>query len=96
MPIPAVFTAVGNRLIHAFGFKVIAEGFLPGERDGDLATVGQMRSDSQSYLYMQSTILPEGQTVTIPENYKAVAFGTYTNNGTIVNNGDLIIASDPA
>jgi len=39
---PGIFIAVGNRLIHAFGFKVIAEGFLPGERAGDLVAYEQI------------------------------------------------------
>jgi hypothetical protein len=39
---PVVFTAVGNRLVHALGFKVIAEGFLPGEKAGDLVAYEQI------------------------------------------------------
>ena len=92
---PIVLTASGERLLHNAGFPVIATGFKDGENDDDLATVGQVRNSSQSFLYMQSTTLPEGETVTIPHGYKAIAFGTYTNNGTIINNGTFLNPSDP-
>jgi len=92
---PVVFTAEGERQVHNAGFPLIATGYKDGVNDDDLATVGQVRNSSQSFLYMQATTLPVGETITIPEGYKAIAFGTYTNNGTIINNGTFLNPSDP-
>ena len=92
---PVVFTAEGERQIHNAGFPLIATGYKDGVNDDDLATVGQVRNSSQSFLYMQATTLPTGETVTIPEGYNSIAYGTYTNDGTIVNNGDFRIVDWP-
>ena len=59
---PVVFTAVGNRLIHAFGFKVIAEGFLPGEKAGDLVTYEQLDDTTQGIIQKTVAAMTIGAT----------------------------------
>jgi hypothetical protein len=91
----SVLTLFQNVIYHGFGDLRIMRGFLPGVQDDDLATVGQIRNVSQSFLYMQATTLPEGEVVTQPADYNSIAYGTYTNLGLLTINGTFKVVDWP-
>jgi hypothetical protein len=102
MPNPnsAIPTLFENVIYHGFGALRIMRGFLPGVQDDDLVTVGQALSNalnnSQSFLYMQATTLPAHEVVTQPADYNSIAYGTYTNLGTLTINGTFRVVDWPA
>ena len=95
MAITAVLRAVGQRLYHGLQFKVIGTGFAPGVQEGDLVTYEQVVTSSTSNLFIQNTEFPAHTTATVPQGYNAIAYGTYTVNGTLTVDGEFRVVDWP-
>lgn len=61
--IPAQWIAVANRLVHGLPFKVIAEGFLPGTKAGDLVTKEQLDAAAPAFYASAQVLITSSESV---------------------------------
>lgn len=75
-------------------------GILQGDGDDQAMNLGQYRSGEESYksqsqLFVQKTSLDSGVSVEVPSGYNALAFDTYTVNGTLTISGEMRVTGWP-